>query len=311
MAHVRGELTKAAAIAAVLVAAAAVAYLWLPDVVVTPDDLRKTITPPPADAEPAAPAPPTAVDLVTARNGARTAAVAAIAALGAAVAAYFAARTYYLSRGGQLAERHARGAEQLANEAVAVRLSAIRRLERLVTESPADRQSIIDTIAAFLRHPPSPPAPTAGRAQADVQEALAAIDRLRRADVERLELNLAGADLRGVKLERAALRRADLSDALLEGASLEAAELEGSRLTNANAQSVWLAKANLAGADLTGTELQFATLEGADATGAHFDRATLQGTSLKDARLGQATGLMPAADGTIPGATGDPPAELP
>ncbi|HEV2756404.1 MAG TPA: pentapeptide repeat-containing protein [Actinomycetota bacterium] len=308
MKRTAAELGWGLVIALVLVAAAAAAYFWLPDAIITAEDLNEKVADPPKGADPAP--TPNGVDLVTARNGARTAAVALVAALGAAIATYFAARTYYLSRGGQHAERHAKGAEQLANAAVAVRLSAIRRLERLVRESPGDRQAVVDTLAAFLRHPPVTHAPSGGRARADIQEAFAAADRLRRIDPDSVTLNLAGADLRGVDVAKAALRRADLSEARLEGASLPNADLSDANLTNARAQSAWLANADLTSARLIGAQLQDATLERVAARGAQFDDATLLDTSLKGARLRGSTGLRAIAGG-IDGATADKPAELP
>lgn len=67
-------------------------------------------------------------------------------------------------------------------------------------------------------------------------------------------VNLSGADLRGVPLQRA-----DLSGFNLSGTNLSHASLRGTNLSNAN-----LMDADLRGADLTDANLSGASLQGAD-----------------------------------------------
>jgi len=86
-------------------------------------------------------------------------------------------------------------------------------------------------------------------------------------------LNLAGADFRGVDLcfaflFRADLREANLSSALLLGADLIRSDLGGASLWGAVLEGAYLSYANLAGADLTQANLQDAYWQGAILEGA-------------------------------------------
>jgi len=86
-------------------------------------------------------------------------------------------------------------------------------------------------------------------------------------------LNLAGADFRGVDLcfaflFRADLRAANLSSALLLGADLIRSDLGGASLWGAILEGAYLSYANLAGADLTQANLQDAYWQGAILEGA-------------------------------------------
>jgi hypothetical protein len=201
-----------------------------------------------------------AAALQTARDAARGRLVAFGAGLFAAGALIYTARSYSLSRQGQVTDRYTKAIEQLgAGKELDVRIGGIYALERIAHDSPRDHRTIMEVLAAFIREhsheqwPPAkdgrqPPAPTI---RPDVQAAVTVIGRraIRYDD-----------DTRPIDLARAKLRGADLTSAKLSGAILTFADFNRS----------FLARADLTGADLTGADLAHAFLAGADLTGAYW-----------------------------------------
>jgi uncharacterized protein YjbI with pentapeptide repeats len=109
-----------------------------------------------------------------------------------------------------------------------------------------------------------------------VRELLAAVDDF--AEILKIVglnplTDLAGANLSGSNLQRAALKGANLHSTNLSEATLNAAELRNADLSHAN----------LSGADLTFADLSRAKLYGAD-----LSRASLSNTNLRDADLSNA-----------------------
>ncbi|MFD5801551.1 hypothetical protein [Streptomyces sp. NPDC127020] len=66
----------------------------------------------------------------------RTAVVAFAAALGAGIALLYTARTYRLTRRGQITDRFTKALERLGSDEVYVRIGGILALEQIVQDSP-------------------------------------------------------------------------------------------------------------------------------------------------------------------------------
>ncbi|MFI9238505.1 pentapeptide repeat-containing protein [Streptomyces sp. NPDC053079] len=248
-------------------------------------------------------------------TGLRTAAVACIAALGAGIALLYTARTYRLTRRGQITERFTKALERLDSEQQYVRIGGILALEQIVQDAP---EQVATDAARVLGHfirdrvpkaVPTPSSPAVGNEPllpdprslpeepaADVQAALTALTREESRthvdDRETLDLHglhLAGAQLVHADLTRANLDGAKLTNADLRGATLADAHLRGATLTNTNLYLATLTNADLDAATLTNANLHRATLTGANLAGATLANANLDGATLSHANLYGAT----------------------
>lgn len=245
-------------------------------------------------------------------TGLRTAVVTFTAAVGAGIALLYTARTYRLTRRGQITDRFTKALERLGSDEIYVRIGGILALEQIVQDAP--EQAATDAarvLGHFIRHrapkavpPPNPDDPNndppteplPAEPAADVQAALTALTRAEsRTHVdprERLDLHglhLAGAQLREADLTHANLRRATLTKAHLSGAVLTGAYLNGATLAEAGLTDATLTKAHLSEATLTGADLSRATLTGAYLGGAMLAQANLGAATLTGAYLGGAT----------------------
>ncbi len=244
-------------------------------------------------------------------TGLRTAAVACVAALGAGIALLYTARTYRLTRRGQITERFTKALERLDSERQYVRIGGILALEQIVQDAP--EQAATDAarvLGHFLRdHAPTAQSPTSGddpllsvsgrlpkEPAADVQAALTALTRPEsRTHVDAREtldlrgLHLAGAQLRQADLTHANLAGSTLTDADLAWATLAYANLGGATLTHASLGGATLAYANLDRATLAYASLDRATLAYANLGGATLTHASLGGATLAYANLDRAT----------------------
>src|SRR5262249_36343793 len=111
-----------------------------------------------------------AKDRVAAVNSARQIALAAAAGTAALVGLGFTARTYYLSRRGQLTDRYTKAIAQLASGKLTERLGGIYALEHLMAESARDHNTVVEVLAAFVRETTSStlePSSTPAQADAD------------------------------------------------------------------------------------------------------------------------------------------------
>lgn len=215
-------------------------------------------------------------------TGLRTSIVAFTAALGAGIALLYTARTYRLTRRGQITDRFTKALERLGSDEVYVRIGGILALEQIVRDAP--EQAATDA-ARVLGHFIRERAPKAGSddvslpesPEADVQEALTALTRpASRTHVDPREpLNLRGLHLAGAHLAGADLTRADLSGATLANADLTKATLTRARLTDARLTQAILIRARLTGAILNMTTLTKVHLQGATLTGAKLQEAAL------------------------------------
>ena len=245
-------------------------------------------------------------------TGLRTAVVAFTAALGAGIALLYTARTYRLTRRGQITDRFTKALERLGSPEIYVRIGGILALEQIVQDAP--EQAATDAarvLGHFIRQraPKTGPLPDPATSpydpdprtselpdepSADVQTALTALTRTEsRPHVDPREkldlhgLHLAGADLNhadlteadltGATLTEANLVNATLTKADLTLATLRKADLTGARLTEANLTEAALTEARMLKATLTGARLFKTTLRKADLSGASLTGANLWG----------------------------------
>ena len=208
------------------------------------------------------------------------------AGLLAAGALWFTARTFTLSREGQVTDRYTKAIEQLGSDKLDVRIGGIYALERIARDSARDHPTVMEVLTAFIREhsnePWSPPVSGGGEPERltrpDVQAALTVV---RRRDQTR--------DIQAINLVDADLTYADLTDANLAGANLTHADLTGAILAGANLTGANLATVTLTGATLTGANLTTVTL-----IGATLAEATLIGADLTGARLATLTNRLGA-----------------
>jgi hypothetical protein len=188
------------------------------------------------------------------------------AGLFAAGALWFTARSFTLSREGQVTDRYTKAIEQLGSKELPVRIGGIYALERVARDSKKDHRHVMDVLTSFIRAyspeqwPEDPPASEPRRGtRPDVQAALTVIGRRDVSrDVKRDPYDRP-IDLRGAVLIHANLNRANLRDTFL-------------RDTNLTGAYLW--QAILADADLRDANLDGARyLETAAITGARLDRA--------------------------------------
>ena len=216
----------------------------------------------------------------TALDNARGRLLTLSAGLVAVVALIFTARTFHLSREGQVTDRYTKAVEQLGSDKLDVRIGGIYALERVARDSPRDHPAVMEVLTAFIREHSWEPWPlprTEEEEDADLVEftrpdVQAALTVVVRRDVER--------DARTIDLTRADLTRADLGDARLARAILA-----GARLTGADLHSATLTAANLRGTDLRHARVEGADLESADLTSADLTGAFLLGANLTTADL--------------------------
>jgi len=240
--------------------------------------------------------PGRAAALQAARDAARNRMLAALAGLVALGALLYTARTFSLSREGQVTDRFAKAVGQLGDTSLEVRVGAIYALELIVRDSRRNQEAVMELLAAFAReqskaqtsasakHVPS--AKRSGHIRLphvhDVHTAVAVIGRRKQNRKNKVDLrytklagthldwahlrnaDLTGADLTGTHLAWARLRGADLTGADLTGADLTKARLSGAVLKEAHLKDAHLKQANLATSDLTGADLTGADLTGAD-----------------------------------------------
>ncbi|WP_433890895.1 pentapeptide repeat-containing protein [Streptomyces sp. CA-111067] len=210
----------------------------------------------------------------------------------------YTARTYLLSRRGQVTERFRAAVDQLASDKLEVRLGAIYSFEHVLNESPQDHRAVVGVLAAFIRSSTwtgeisepglLPEEGNAGRPVAgwgtqppvDIQVAVEVLARrpevsdpirvdLRYASLAGLRLHdyefkdvpgLRNVFLTWANLQRIALRGVDLRGSILNGADMRDARLDSVRLDGAQLNRVDLRSANLYNATLTRTDLRGADL---------------------------------------------------
>jgi hypothetical protein len=195
----------------------------------------------------------------------------------AAGALVFTARTFGLSRQGQVTDRYTKAIEQLGSDKLDVRIGGIYALERVARDSKRDHPTLMEVLAALIRehsHEQWPPPDPGGQQQdrstrPDVQAAATVIGRRNAPrDIPARLVDLTTADLRGADLRGAVLTHTRLTRVYLVGADLTDADLSGADLHGADLTDADLTRAYLIGANLHGANLTTADLHGADLTDA-------------------------------------------
>ena len=122
--------------------------------------------------------------LQTARDAARGRLLTLGAGLFAAGVLVYTARTFRVSREGQVADRYTKAIEQLGDENLNVRIGGIYALERVARDSKRNHPAVMEVLAAFVREYPPEQLPLSGprneRRQLlppDVDAALTVIER--------------------------------------------------------------------------------------------------------------------------------------
>lgn len=243
-----------------------------------------------------------------ARNATRQVVLAAVGGLVLLTGAGFTARTFYLTRRGQLTDRYAKAIGQLASDKVTERLGGVYALEHLLMESERDHSTVVEVLAAFIREHardrPAEPDPYEERKTAewlgpplstDVQAALTVLGRRpSRPEPRRIDLakaDLRRADLTGLRFTGARFFRTDLRGAYLDQADLRGADLFRARLGSAwmrdsRLQDAVIADVSMKDAIMTGAQLQRANLGSSDLVSAHIVGAKLDRREPGRRRLG-------------------------
>ena len=171
-------------------------------------------------------------------NDARTAVIALLIALGAGGTLLFTARTYVLTKSGQISDRYSTAVNQLATETIDVRLAGIYGLAALAIDSPKDQLAAVQVLCAFLRNHSRPPIgedPSVGRA--DIQAAITVIGGLPRHRsppiLDFSSTHLEGLDFTGAHLEQSVFTQAHLERAYFVRAVLTGSYFPGAYIAGA------------------------------------------------------------------------------
>jgi len=182
---------------------------------------------------------------------------------------------------GQITDRYTKAVEQLGSGKAEVRLGGIYALNRLTTDSPRDRLTILNVLAAYARVHAQDPPPTGSdktRLAVDVHAALTVLT------LSAVPFDLSYADFHGKNLTYLNLNQATLFGANLSGANLTQTRLQGAHLSKVNFRDAMLQEAKLSNAELGSADLRGANLSSADLSHAKLN-ANLRGANLKGAIL--------------------------
>ncbi|MGW5188957.1 pentapeptide repeat-containing protein [Kribbella sp. NPDC004138] len=210
----------------------------------------------------------------------------------------YTARALRSTQEGQITDRYTKAVEQLASSTVDVRLGAIYALQRIAADSPRDRLTIRNVLAAFVRHHDfcgsTAPAPQCGASMRDLVNVRLA---------KRLPTDVAAALAIAASLTQDVVGPVDLSEALFPRLSASAANLSRVDLSAADLTFAWLFDADLSysnlsqacltNADLGGADLTKADLRGADLDGVGLKGANLSGADLRGTDLSEVSGMTP------------------
>ncbi|MFD9132849.1 pentapeptide repeat-containing protein [Streptomyces bottropensis] len=178
--------------------------------------------------------------------------------------AEFTRGTLELAHEGQVTDRFAKAISQLASLADVERLGGVYSLERIMRDSEKDHPTVVEVLAAFVRHHAPLPEQSGGQAGATpdqrlsepVQAALTVLGR-RPHRHEPFNIDLHRTDLRGADFNEANLANAQLWETDLRSANLFSADLRGANLFRTD-----LSEASLREAVITGAKTEQAFLRG-------------------------------------------------
>ncbi|MFI9176135.1 pentapeptide repeat-containing protein [Streptomyces lincolnensis] len=203
----------------------------------------------------------------------RLAAIQLAVAVGALMAIFYTARTYRLTRRGQVTDRFTKALERLSSEKEYVRIGGILALGQILHDArdqSEDAQTVLQNY--LVNHTPEAPAewPDAGATTtslpAEVQTAVDALGTATRHADFRLRLSnrtLTRLDLRGIQLVSADLSRSDFRRADLEGANLWGTNLFHADLRRCDLRNALFVNANLRGARLQQSRISHTSFAGA------------------------------------------------
>ncbi|MFE2710024.1 pentapeptide repeat-containing protein [Streptomyces mirabilis] len=185
-----------------------------------------------------------------------------------------------LTREGQVTGRYVEAIKLLASEKLYERLGGIYSLERIMKDSEKDYETVVEVLAAFIRHAPQEEdtGQPGYRIKDDTQAALSVLSR-RPERTERLRINLSGANLHNAAMEGARLRHVDFTHADLTHARADGASLDGAMFVDADLTHMHLRGASLQNVDFFGSTL----------TQTKFDRADLRKSGFLTAKLVRAS----------------------
>ncbi|PJM91341.1 pentapeptide repeat-containing protein [Streptomyces sp. CB01373] len=183
----------------------------------------------------------------------RLAVVQAVAGVGAGIALIYTARSYRLSRRGQVTDRFTKALERLSSDEPYVCIGGVLALEQIVQDAPEQGWHAARVLNAFVQHHTQPAGAPGGLASVQlpeepdemVQEALRALTT---PGSRRRKGSWPPVDLAGRHLAKACLLEADLRGALLKGAALRGAVLCRARLDGADLTDADLVRADLSDA---------------------------------------------------------------
>ncbi|MFD0689017.1 pentapeptide repeat-containing protein [Actinomadura fibrosa] len=195
------------------------------------------------------------------------------------------------SKEGQVTDRYTKAVEQLGSNKAEVRMGGIYALERLMDDSPRDRRTITEVLAAYVRTHAQDRPPTGSdktRLAVDVESALTVMRRAPRLTgvvIDLRNVDFHGKNLITAKLTHVNLVGANLADANLVGTDLADANMGGANLTRVNLAAARLSNASMTYADLTEADLTGEKLAGQGIFAADLTHANLLGARLTRARL--------------------------
>ena len=241
---------------------------------------------------------PTGKEKADAINGVRSVLLQGAAGIAALVALWFTARTYQLSREGQVTDRYTKAVDQIAADTSDQQVGGVFALERIMRDSAKDHSAVVDVLSAFIRVHGAKERLGGEGPGPEVRAALAVLARR----PSRPESELDAIRLGEVDLGRTVLRGGRLDCVRLRDATLKDAHWEATRLQGAKLRRACLDEIDLVGADLRFASLARATLREAKLRDAKLDHANLTHVALEGADLAGAT----LAGAHLAGVTGDP-----
>jgi hypothetical protein len=223
-----------------------------------------------------------------------------------------------LQREAQITDRFTKAVEQLGHKQVAVRLGAIYALERIAKDSERDFETIMETLAAYIREmsPWAKNGDSEAKPGNDVIAALAVLVRsipddhslrqgTRQSGTDLRRTNFSGIDFPNANFsgflfdesnfEDSFLREANFRRASLNNIAASRADLLGADFSYAHLVDADISHSLLIGANFTGAHLAYFNISYSQALSANFSQAHFYGATLSGTDFHCATGLSDAS----------------